>query len=259
MKTEPVQSNLQPGIKLSTGPTINNIVVFGATGTIGNQFIQQLLTEYPDASIHAVSRNMPKLKTELIIYHTLNYHDEIQMCTLALTLTTNKPLDMVVVATGLLHDENMMPEKSLKELSAKNFMKSFEVNTILPALLIKHFMPKLNKQSKSVFVLLTAKVGSISDNRLGGWYAYRASKAALNMLIKTAAIEIGRFNKQAIIIGLHPGTVDSALSRPFQKNIPDGKLFNAAFSVTKMIDVIKKLTPENTGKLFAWDGKEINP
>ena len=123
---------------------------------------------------------------------------------------------MVLVATGILHDEVFMPEKSLKDLSAEKFIHLFLVNSVLPAIIAKHFIPRLNQKKRSVFAALSARVGSISDNKMGGWYSYRASKSALNMIIKNVAIETARKNEQAIIVGLHPGTVDSNLSRPFQ-------------------------------------------
>ena len=189
----------------------------------------------------------------------IDYTDEASIEAAAALASKDSPLDIVMVATGLLHDGELMPEKSLKELSAEKFQRLFNVNTILPALIAKHFLPKLNRDHRSLFAVLSARVGSISDNQLGGWYAYRTSKAALNMIIKNAAIEMSRRNKQAIIVGLHPGTVDSNLSQPFQGNIADGKLFTPAFSAIKMLAVLESLTPGDSGRCFAWDGKEIKP
>ena len=168
-------------------------------------------------------------------------------------------LDMVIVATGILHEGEMMPEKSLKDLNAEKFHRLFEVNTIAPILIAKHFLPKLNRETRSIFAALSARVGSISDNHLGGWYSYRASKAALNMVIKNLAIEISRSNKKAIIVGLHPGTVDSNLSKPFQRNVPQRKLFKSEYSTQKLLEVLANLTSKQSGKCFAWDGKEILP
>ena len=152
-----------------------------------------------------------------------------------------------------------MPEKSLRDLSSDKFHRIFEVNTITPALIAKYFLRKLNKEKTSIFTALSARVGSISDNQLGGWYAYRASKAALNMIIKNAAIEVARENKKAIIVGLHPGTVDSDLSKPFQGHVADKNLFTPEYSAEKLLKVLEDLSPEKTGKCFAWDGKEILP
>ena len=227
-----------------------NIVVLGASGAIGNAFVSLLSSKYPDASLFAFSRNGQ---------YSIDYGSEDSIAKAAELATKQKPLDLVIVANGVLHDGDIMPEKGLRELSAEKFHHIFEVNTITPALIAKYFLPKLNRDKISRFAILSARVGSISDNYLGGWYSYRASKAALNMVIKNAAIEINRKNKQAIIVGLHPGTVDSDLSKPFQGNVPDGKLFTPEYSATKLLDVLKNLTPEQTGKCFAWDGKIILP
>ena len=150
-----------------------------------------------------------------------------------------------------------MPEKSLRELSAANLERNFLANTIGPALVAKHFLPKIQRNKRALFVALSARVGSIADNRLGGWYAYRASKAALNMLIKTTSIEIARSHKQAIVVGLHPGTVDTNLSKPFQKHVPSDKLFSANYSAKKLVSVLERLSAEDSGKVFAWDGSEV--
>jgi len=135
----------------------------------------------------------------------------------------------------------------------------WKINTFIPALMAKHFIPRLNLDRQSIFAALSARVGSISDNRLGGWYAYRASKTALNMIIKNAAIETARRNKKAIIVGLHPGTVDSSLSKPFQRNVPDEKLFAPMRSAQDLLKVLDDLNPEQSGRCFAWDGQEVKP
>lgn len=227
-----------------------NIAILGASGAIGSAFTKRLSEKYPNASMFAFSRNGP---------HSIDYSCEDSLAEAAELAAKNKLVDLVVVANGVLHDEDLMPEKSLRDLSAEKFQRIFEVNTVTPALIAKHFLPKLNREQTSIFAALSARVGSISDNQLGGWYAYRASKAALNMIIKNAAIEIGRRNKQAIIVGLHPGTVDSNLSKPFQGNVADGKLFTPEYSAEKLLDVLENLSPEQTGKCFAWDGQEILP
>ena len=214
---------------------------------------------YTNAKVHAFSRSQKKSDAENIVHHTINYNDEVSIQQAASQASKEAPLDIVIVATGILFDGNITPEKSLRELSAKKFLRLFEVNTILPALIAKHFLPKLNKQDRSIFAALSARVGSVSDNKLGGWYSYRASKSGLNMIIKNAAIEINRQNKNAIIVGLHPGTVDSNLSKPFQGNVPDGKLFTPDHSVKRLLDVLGNLTPESSGRCFSWDGKEVQP
>ena len=187
----------------------------------------------------------------------IDFADEASIRKAAEQCVKDAPIDTVIVATGMLHDYGLMPEKSLRELNAANFERSFLVNTIAPALIAKHFLPRLRRDQRAVFAALSARVGSISDNRLGGWYAYRASKAALNMLIKTAAIEIARRHKHAIVVGLHPGTVATALSKPFQQRVPRDKLFSADYSVRQLVSVLQGLAVADSGKVFAWDGSEV--
>lgn len=236
-----------------------NIAVIGGSGAIGSAFVERLAALYGSGSIHVFSRSGLETNSSNLFRHTIDYDDETSIEAAALLASRDAPLDIVLIATGLLHEDGVMPEKSLRELSAEKFQRLFAVNTILPALIAKHFLPKLNRDHPSIFAALSARVGSISDNRLGGWYAYRASKAALNMVIKNAAIEMSRGNKQAIIVGLHPGTVDSGLSKPFQENVPEGKLFSPDFSAKSLLDVLAKLTPLDSGKCFDWDGREIQP
>lgn len=238
---------------------VKNIAIIGAAGALGSAFTYLFSTLYPNETIHAFSRHQPEKTLPNIMYHPINYNDEGSIEASALLCSKEALLDIVIVATGILHEGEIKPEKSLRELSAKNFNHLFHVNTILPALVAKHFLPKLNTHNRSIFAALSARVGSISDNQLGGWYAYRASKAALNMIIKNAAIEIGRRNKKAIIVGLHPGTVDSSLSKPFQANLSEGKLFTPEFSAQQLLNVLENLTPEQSGNCFAWDGEEIAP
>ena len=228
-----------------------NNAILGASGAIGSAFTKRLSEKYPNARIFAFSRKGAA--------YSIDYSSEASLAGAAELATKDRPLDLVIVANGILHDEDLMPEKSLRDLSAENFYRIFEANTITPALIAKHFLPKLNREQPSMFAVLSARVGSISDNQLGGWYAYRASKAALNMILKNAAIEVKRRNKKAIVVGLHPGTVDSNLSKPFQGNVANGKLFTPDYSAKKLLDVLESLSPEQTGKCFAWDGQEILP
>ena len=135
--------------------------------------------------------------------------------------------------------------------------RSFAVNAIGPALAAKHFLPLLAEDRKSVFAALSARVGSISDNSLGGWHAYRASKAALNMILRNLAIELARRHDKAICVGLHPGTVDTGLSSPFQGSVPPGRLFSPAEAAGHLLKVVDGLSPADSGGHFAWDGRRI--
>ena len=152
-----------------------------------------------------------------------------------------------------------MPEKRIEEISSDQFLETIRINTLVPTLIARSFYKKLKKNDKSTLAFLSARVGSITDNRSGGWYSYRASKAALNMVIKNLSIELRRYNKELVVIGLHPGTVDSRLSQPFQKNLEDSKIFSADFSVLKLSSVIDSLDIDDSGKCIAWDGEDILP
>lgn len=244
--------------------TKTNIAIIGASGGIGNAFVRLLsqnenntIYSFARSSIATTNNSLSSYSIKPSLTH-IDYNNEESIRTAAEFAVQSGPLDLVIVATGFLHDQTMMPEKSLRELSAESFQKNFLVNTIGPALVAKHFLPKMHKDQRSVFAILSARVGSISDNRLGGWYAYRASKAAVNMFIKTASIEASRRQKKAIIVGLHPGTVASPLSQPFQKNVVPEKLFTPEYSTKKLMNVIQNLGIEDSGKVFAWDGKSIS-
>ena len=231
--------------------------VIGSSGGIGAALIEQLVQSSQVARIHALSRSGRSHPSPKVANLTFDFTEEDSLIAAAQALQEVGPFDLILVATGLLQGEGISPEKNLRALSHDGFAKSFEINTIGPAMTAKYFVPLLRRDEKAVLAALSARVGSISDNRLGGWYAYRASKAALNMVLKTLAIEIGRRFKNQIIVGLHPGTVDTDLSKPFQGNVPEGKLFTAEFSAEKLLDVVDGLSAEDSGNLFDWAGKQV--
>ncbi len=170
----------------------------------------------------------------------------------------DQPLRLVVCATGILHREaEVRPERRLEDLTPEALAEVFAVNAFGPMLLAKHLAPLLPRRERSVFAVISARVGSIGDNRLGGWYAYRASKAALNQMLRCAAIEMRRRAPAAVVAALHPGTVDTPLSSPFQAGVPEGKLFTADDAAARLLQVIDGLAPEDSGSFFAWDGSPI--
>jgi len=233
------------------------LIVVGSSGGIGGALVERLIDTPQIARIHTLSRSGRSHPSPKVSNLTFDFTDEESLIATAQALQEVGPFDIIIVATGLLQGEGISPEKNMRALSHDGLAKSFEINTIGPAMTARYFVPLLRRDKKAVFAALSARVGSISDNRLGGWYAYRAAKAALNMIIKTLAIEIGRRFKNQIIIGLHPGTVDTALSKPFQGNVPEGKLFTPEHSAEKLLSVIDGLTPEDSGGLFDWAGKQI--
>lgn len=234
-----------------------NIAIIGA-GAIGMALANTL--SHDNNRITLFSRQ--QLNSDLnqsIKHHCIDYFDERSIAYAAQTASQDQALDLTIVATGFLHDENTQPEKALQQISLESLETVFAINTFLPMLIAKYFIPKLDKKKHSIFAVLSARVGSISDNHLGGWYAYRASKAALNMMIKTCAIETSRKNKYGIVVGLHPGTVDSELSKPFSSKVAPEKLFTPEFSAQQLQQVLIQLNTNDSGKCFAWDGKEIQP
>lgn len=167
------------------------------------------------------------------------------------------PPELVLVATGRLQGDGVSPERSFAALDLDALTRSFQINAAGPALVAKHVLPLFPKDRRAVFAVLSARVGSIEDNRLGGWYGYRASKAALNMLVRCLAVELARSRPLAVCVALHPGTVDTALSRPFQRSVAADKLFRPADAAERLLQVIERLTPADSGGFFAYDGQRI--
>ena len=237
----------------------SRIAIIGSQGTIGRALVNELSQRFPDSCIYAFSRNPSQEYLPNVIAQEINYQDESSIEKASNMAGKSGPIDCIIVTTGILHDDSTKPEKSLRDINQASLRHIIDANTITPILIAKHFIPKMNRKHQSIFAALSARVGSISDNHLGGWYGYRASKAALNMMIRTLSIEINRFNNYPIILGLHPGTVDSNLSKPFQGNVPEKKLFTPEYSANKLCDVIIHATLADSGKCLAWDGQVIIP
>lgn len=232
-------------------------IIIGSSGGIGGAFIDALAASDQVSHIYALSRQGHSHPSSKVANLTFDFTDESSIEAAAEALREHGAFDICIIATGLLQGEGITPEKNMRAMSLGAFQQSFMVNSFGPAVTAKYFLPLMRRDRKAVFAALSARVGSISDNRIGGWYAYRASKAALNMIIKTLSIEFGRRFKDTVIIGLHPGTVDTDLSKPFQGNVPEGKLFTPKFSASQMLKVIDQLRPEDSGSLFAWDGQKV--
>lgn len=236
-----------------------NVVVVGASGGIGQAVVKQLSEDPSVAQVHAFSRDTASSRDGKIHRASIALLDEQSIISAVEIATSHAPLDLVFVASGLLHREgSVQPEKTMRELSANAMSEVFNVNTIGPALLAKHFLPAMRKSGKTVFAALSARVGSISDNRLGGWVSYRASKAALNMVIKTLSVEQTRRRPESIVVSLHPGTVDTALSKPFSARVADKSLFTPEHSAACLLKVIDDLDVADSGGFFAWDGTLID-
>jgi NAD(P)-dependent dehydrogenase (short-subunit alcohol dehydrogenase family) len=232
-------------------------VVIGASGGIGRALVDRLAACPQVRSIVACSRAPEPHDSDKVVPRPIDILDERSI---EAALAGLERIDLAIVATGRLHAAGgLHPEKTWRALEKNALMESYAINAVGPALIGKSVLPRMPRSGKAVFAALSARVGSISDNQIGGWYAYRASKAALNQLIRTFSIELARQRKDAICVGLHPGTVDSALSRPFQAGVAPDRLFSPAFAAKRLLAVVDALDASRSGHLIAWDGRTVAP
>ncbi len=223
-------------------------IVIGASGGIGSALADALAARGAEV-VRLSRRSDPPIDLE----------DDASIAAAAAALAARGPFDLVLIATGLLHGAGVEPEKSWRQIEGTALDRLFRVNATGPALVLRHFLPLLARERRGVMAALSARVGSIGDNRLGGWVGYRSAKAALNQIIRTLAIELGRTHPQAILVGLHPGTVDTALSMPFQRNVAADKLFTPEDSAMRLLNVLEGLTPADSGGCFDHAGARIAP
>ena len=233
-------------VEFSSFPSAGVAVIFGCGGGIGNALMDVLKSN--DSFSHLLGFNRKTTPP-------IDLMNEQSLERAAKSAAEKGELRLVIDATGFLHDENQAPEKSLRQLNADKLARSFALNAIGPALIMKHILPLLPRSGKAVFATLSARVGSIGDNRLGGWYAYRASKAALNQLVRTSAIELARQSPEAICVALHPGTVATSLSAPFAAT--GLTVHEPSQAARHMLTVIEKLGPEANGGFFDWRGEPV--
>ena len=226
-----------------------NVAIFGCSGAIGKALCIEYINKPNIDNVIAYSRSGEEFENNQIKSIKVDYCNEQSLAEAASSLQIK--LDIIIVAIGALDN----PEKSIRDLSADKFLDMFNANTIPTALIAKYYLPCLYRDRITKFASISARVGSIQDNELGGWYSYRASKSALNMILKGLSIEQQRSNHDSIIFGLHPGTVDSKLSRPFQKK--NKEYFSPEFSAKKLVNVIDTKTIDDNGKIFAWDNTKI--
>ncbi len=235
-------------------------VIIGGNGGVGREFVQQLQSSGQVESIVATHRS--PISTEFqhpkVTWVQVDVREEATIEALAKYLkeASVKP-NLIINCIGILHTSEFGPEKTWRHLNAQTMHDVFAINAFAVALLGKHLISLMPRQGRSVFASLSARVGSIEDNRLGGWYSYRASKTAHNMFVKTLSIEAWRKHPELAIVSLHPGTVDTALSEPFTARYDPNKLFTATRSVNELSSVISNVTAKDTGGFFAWDGQSI--
>ncbi len=247
--------------------TINHLksaLVVGGGRGIGLGFVHQLLAQPEIDRVYATYRNPEPAAVLLSITDPrltclqMDITAESQIASVVQQIQTETvQLHYVINCVGILHEGELQPEKSLRHINADRLLRYFQVNSIGAMLLFKQVQPLLKHGDRSILATISAKVGSISDNQLGGWYGYRASKTALNMFIRNTAIEYKRTCPQAIVVALHPGTTDTNLSLPFQRNVPPEKLFSVDRCVEQLLVVINGLDPSNSGEFYSWDGSSL--
>ena len=233
-------------VDLGSFPKAGVAMIFGAGGGIGGALVEALSSSDSFGHVIGFSRKTSP---------SIDLMDEASLEHAATFAAEMGELRLVIDATGFLHDDRQRPEKSWRQLDAGNLARSFALNAIGPALIMKHVLPLLPRSGKAVFATLSARVGSIGDNRLGGWYSYRASKAALNQPVRTAAVELARRSPEGICIALHPGTVATALSAPFAATELD--VHTPAEASRQLLAVVDKLTVEANGGFFDWRGQPV--
>ena len=219
-------------------------LVIGSTGTIGSTFVELLQNNPSCIGVEGIHRNS---------IPAIDYLDPASIQVSASALSQQGPYQLMINTIGVLHSDRWMPEKRLDDLNADQLSELMQINTIGPALTIRHFLPLLDPTG-SLMVTLSAKVGSIEDNRLGGWYSYRSSKAALNMLIKTASIELARTKPNIALIAMHPGTVNSRLSKPFKGQQIGRPAIDAC---NDMLNVMKKIESKDSGSFISYSGEKL--
>lgn len=251
------------------GPDVKaaQALVVGANGGIGLGVVRQLLSDSHIARIYG-TYHRPEAATELLAIAAdtpdrltalpLDVTDEAQVAQTCQQVQSEVGhLHLVMNTVGLLHAGELQPEKSLSQINPEHLLRYFQVNSMAGVLLAKHLLPVLRHRDRSILATISAKIGSIGDNQLGGWYGYRASKAALNMFLRTAAIEYKRKSPHTIIVALHPGTTDTPLSQPFQRHVPPDKLFSVDRTVRQLLTVLANLEETDSGEFFSWDGSRL--
>jgi NAD(P)-dependent dehydrogenase (short-subunit alcohol dehydrogenase family) len=241
-------------------------VVIGASRGIGLAITRGLLQEPGLQRIYASYRqadsaaDLLSIDDARLLTHQLDVGDEDDIKSLAeLIRSHGDQPDFVIHCAGILHEAGVRPEKSLGQCDKNAISRVFEVNSIGPLMVAKAIVPLMPRRTDAHFTVLSAMVGSISDNRLGGWYAYRASKAALNQFMRTLSVECRRSHPGLCVTSIHPGTTDTALSRPFQANVKAGKLYTPEQTAARILDVVCASTPGQSGQFVNWDGRPIEP
>ena len=234
-----------------------NILIAGSSGAIGKEFTKFYCDDPNVGKVVTLSRKTNDFIHKKIQSIGFDYNKEETFENIE-KLSHLESISTIIIATGILHTDHIKPEKSINGINPEGLTKVFQVNVFGPILLVKMLLPLIKKSQRVKIIFLTARVGSISDNELGGWYSYRSSKSALNMMISNLSIELQRANQENIVIGMHPGTVKSNLSEPFLRHVKHN-VFSPKESVELMLQVISKINHKDSGKCFDFSGKVIDP
>lgn len=239
---------------------MQQFIIVGANGGIGRALAQHILDHHPHAQVTAVVRDAATLplQHERLSLETCDHSDAAitRVCDNVSQRTGS--VRAIYLCTGILHSATLAPEKRLEQFDQQAFEEVMNVNAALPLRWLEQCLPLIKQSEQVCFAAISARVGSISDNKLGGWYSYRASKAALNMLLQTAAVECQRRAKQLKLLAFHPGTTNTALSEPFQANVPEGKLFSPAFVAERLYTLSMQLEADGTLSFLDWDAQAID-
>lgn len=234
-----------------------NIIIAGSSGSIGGEFTKQYTDDPNVEKVVTLSRNVNNHNHKKIQSIKIDYNNAESFKNLD-EISQLDSISKIIIATGILHTDEIKPEKSIDSIDDESMKRVFQVNVFGPILLVKKLLPLIKKSKGVKVVFLTARVGSVSGNELGGWHSYRSSKSALNMMIKNLSIELKRLNKEHVVIGIHPGTVKSHLSEPFLRHVKHD-IFSPKESVDLMTQVVNKVTQKDSGKCFDFSGKVIEP
>lgn len=238
-------------------------LIIGGTGGIGRAMVEQLVADENKIIFASYHQAMPDFEAQNLRWIAMDVGDENSIEQAAsLIKTQTAHLDWVINGVGLLHTPTAQPEKALRQIEGEFFLKNMQINALASLLIAKHIKPLLAKSARSehapaIFATISARVGSISDNELGGWYSYRMSKAALNMGMKNLSIEWSRSLKDVCVVVMQPGTVDTQLSAPFQSNVEDGRLFTPTYSAECLLEVLAGMTAAQSGSFIDWAGESI--
>jgi len=242
-------------------PFARHVVVVGASGGIGHALSERVASTQAPVRLTRLVRDPSALHPLSLVSTDIacNIESEDAIAAAVAAIPPDPVPDRIWIATGWLHDQSRQPEKTYRQLDAEQLLHAYRINAIGPALLMKYLLPRLSRDRPARIGILSARVGSISDNRLGGWHSYRASKAALNMLIRNFAIELRLKRAPHLVIGLQPGTTDTRLSAPFRRGLRPGQLQSPAFTAAHLVDVLERVTLEDSGGLFDFLGERFEP